>query len=139
MHTSLLFSPRQPLSGRTFTYSRSASSVSLSDLFVTYGEFALFQLLVRIISVAVLGWNKVSPKYHYSLTAGKNTNQNRMDSIIAGLVLSNFGKLLHVVMVIWDYNDMEFSYLIKMTVFTSNLEALSGKSRKTFLPDYPLS
>ncbi|PJF18801.1 hypothetical protein PSACC_01334 [Paramicrosporidium saccamoebae] len=50
----------------------------------------------------------------------------RMDSIIAGLILSSFGKFLHTVMVIWDYREMEFSYLVNMTVFTSNLEAIAG-------------
>lgn len=50
----------------------------------------------------------------------------RMDSLVAGLILSSFGKLLHIVMVIWDYHEREFSYLINMTVFTSNLEAIAG-------------
>lgn len=50
----------------------------------------------------------------------------RMDSIIAGLILSSFGKFLHTVMVIWDYREMEVSYLVNMTVFTSNLEAIAG-------------
>lgn len=49
-----------------------------------------------------------------------------MDSIIAGLILSSFGKLLHIVMIIWDYHEMEFDFLINLIVFTSNLEAISG-------------
>ena len=47
---------------------------------------------------------------------------------MTGLILSSFGKLLHIVTVIWDYNDLEFSYLINITVFTSNIEAISGIS-----------
>lgn len=54
-----------------------------------------------------------------------------MDHVIAGLVISSFGKLLHTVMVIWDYRDMEFSYLINITVFTSNLEAIAGNQSYT--------
>ena len=51
---------------------------------------------------------------------------SRMDSVVTGMILSSFGKMLHIVMVIWDYHEMEFSYLINVTVFTSNMEALSG-------------
>lgn len=56
----------------------------------------------------------------------------RLDSILAGVIISSFGKMLHIIMVIWDYHGMEFSYLINVIVFTSNLEALSG-TRATFL------
>lgn len=49
-----------------------------------------------------------------------------MDSIIAGLIISSFGKLLHIVMIIWDYHEMEFDFLINLIVFTSNLEAIAG-------------
>lgn len=50
-----------------------------------------------------------------------------MDSVIAGLILSSFGKLLHIVTIIWDYHDLQFTLLIKLIVFTSNMEALAGR------------
>lgn len=56
-----------------------------------------------------------------------------MDSVIAGLILSSFGKFLHIVMIIWDYHDMEFEFLINLIVFTSNLEALSGTASSVLL------
>jgi hypothetical protein len=42
------------------------------------------------------------------------------------LVISSFPKLLLILMVIWDYSDMEYSWLIHILVLTSNVEALSG-------------
>ncbi|KAJ3403143.1 hypothetical protein HDV05_008043 [Chytridiales sp. JEL 0842] len=42
------------------------------------------------------------------------------------LVLSSFGKLLLIAMVIWDYNELEYSWLVNLLVLTSNLEALSA-------------
>ncbi|MBX9640688.1 MAG: hypothetical protein K2X97_13425 [Mycobacteriaceae bacterium] len=47
--------------------------------------------------------------------------------MIAGLILSSFGKLLHIVTIIWDYHDLQFTLLIKLIVFTSNMEALAGR------------
>jgi len=41
------------------------------------------------------------------------------------LILSSFGKLIIILMVIWDYNDMEYSWGVNVFVLTSNAEALS--------------
>ncbi|KAJ3217753.1 sterol homeostasis protein [Dinochytrium kinnereticum] len=37
-----------------------------------------------------------------------------------------FGKLLLILMVIWDYNELEYAWLVNVLVLISNLEALSG-------------
>ncbi|KAJ3401196.1 sterol homeostasis protein, partial [Chytridiales sp. JEL 0842] len=47
------------------------------------------------------------------------------NKISMALVLSSFGKLLLIAMVIWDYNELEYSWLVNLLVLTSNLEALS--------------
>ena len=44
------------------------------------------------------------------------------------LIISSFGKILLILMVIWDYNELEYSWLINIVVLTSNVEALAGKS-----------
>lgn len=53
-------------------------------------------------------------------------NRNRLPMIFAGLIISSFAKILYIVPVIWDYDGIKFHHLIMMTVFTSNMEALSG-------------
>ena len=42
-----------------------------------------------------------------------------------GLIISSFGKLLHILMVIWEYNDLEYSWLVNTIVYTSNAEVIS--------------
>ncbi|CAG8677944.1 9278_t:CDS:2 [Gigaspora rosea] len=41
------------------------------------------------------------------------------------LIISSFGKILIISMVIWDYDQLEFSWLINVVVLTSNIEALA--------------
>ncbi|OAJ43908.1 hypothetical protein BDEG_27222 [Batrachochytrium dendrobatidis JEL423] len=50
----------------------------------------------------------------------KNYNELSMS-----LILSSFGKILLIVMVIWDYGQFEPSILVNLLVFTSNIEALA--------------
>lgn len=73
-------------------------------------ELVLLHVVVGALSIIILGLRKAL---------------SRMEALIAGLILSSFGKLLHVVIVIWDYKDLEFSYIIDLIVLTSNLEAVS--------------
>jgi hypothetical protein len=42
------------------------------------------------------------------------------------LIVSSFGKMLLILMVIWDYKQLEYSWLVSIIVLTSNIEALSG-------------
>ncbi|KAF9973649.1 sterol homeostasis protein [Actinomortierella ambigua] len=50
----------------------------------------------------------------------------RYNYITTALIISSFGKMLMMLMVIWDYTELEYSWLlINLIVFTSNIEALS--------------
>lgn len=42
------------------------------------------------------------------------------------LIISSFGKMLLILMVIWDYKQLEYSWLVGIIVLASNTEALSG-------------
>jgi uncharacterized membrane protein YccC len=48
------------------------------------------------------------------------------------LIVSSFGKMLLILMVIWDYKQLEYSWLVSIIVLTSNIEALSGKRFSEF-------
>ena len=52
----------------------------------------------------------------------------RHNYITMALIVSSFGKMLLILMVIWDYKQLEYSWLVSIIVLTSNIEALSGKS-----------
>ena len=52
----------------------------------------------------------------------------RYNYITTTLIISSFGKMLLILMVIWDYTGLEYSWhLVNLIVLTSNIEALSGK------------
>ncbi|KAI9489106.1 Arv1 protein [Zychaea mexicana] len=51
---------------------------------------------------------------------------NRYNYVAMALVISSFGKMLLILMVIWDYKQLEYSYLVGLIVLASNTEALSG-------------
>lgn len=42
------------------------------------------------------------------------------------LIISSFAKLLLILMIIWEYNQNEYSWLVSISVLTSNTVALSG-------------
>lgn len=42
------------------------------------------------------------------------------------LIVSSFGKMLLILMAIWDYKQVEYSWLVSFIVLASNTEALSG-------------
>ncbi|EPZ31959.1 hypothetical protein O9G_001969 [Rozella allomycis CSF55] len=46
--------------------------------------------------------------------------------ISISLIISSFFKLIVLLMVIWDYNSLDYFALINVFVLTSNAEALSG-------------
>ncbi|KAH6565228.1 hypothetical protein BASA50_006006 [Batrachochytrium salamandrivorans] len=60
----------------------------------------------------------------HMLFSGKFTVKN-LNQLSMALVLSSFGKILLIVMVVWDYGQFDPSILVNMLVFTSNIEALS--------------
>jgi hypothetical protein len=50
----------------------------------------------------------------------------RYNYISMALIISSFGKMLLIFMVIWDYKQLEYSWLVSIIVLASNTEALSG-------------
>jgi hypothetical protein len=70
------------------------------------------------------------PLYRFLVTAWlASTNLfTRHNYITMALIVSSFGKMLLILMVIWDYKQLEYSWLVSIIVLTSNIEALSGKS-----------
>lgn len=42
------------------------------------------------------------------------------------MVLSSFGKLVHILMLIWNFNELEYSWLVNASVLTSNAEAIAA-------------
>ncbi|RKO94546.1 Arv1-like family-domain-containing protein [Blyttiomyces helicus] len=73
-------------------------------------EFTMWHLGVRMGVRILKGPGLALAEYH---------------RISSAVVVSSFGKLLLIVMVIWDYNELQYSWLISILVMTSNAEALS--------------
>ncbi|KAF8984342.1 sterol homeostasis protein [Haplosporangium bisporale] len=74
-------------------------------------EFLSFHFGVRLIISLWYGGRYAILKYNYITTT---------------LIISSFGKMLLILMVIWDYTELEHSWLlVNFIVFTSNIEALS--------------
>ncbi|KAI7893576.1 Arv1-like family-domain-containing protein [Mucor mucedo] len=49
----------------------------------------------------------------------------RYNYVSMALIISSFGKMLLILMVIWDYKQLEYSWLVSIIVLASNTEALS--------------
>ncbi|KAF8923748.1 hypothetical protein BGZ58_002587, partial [Dissophora ornata] len=80
-------------------------------LFLCIIEFLSFHFGVRLIVSLWYGGRYAILKYNYITTT---------------LIISSFGKMLLILMVIWDYTELEHSWhLVNLIVLTSNIEALS--------------
>jgi hypothetical protein len=74
-------------------------------------EFAAFILSIYFVAKA--------------FSVGKNKTSS-LESCALALLISSFGKFVHILMVIWDYYDqMEYLWLININIMTCNAEALS--------------
>ncbi|KAI8978534.1 Arv1 protein, partial [Pilobolus umbonatus] len=51
--------------------------------------------------------------------------QVKYNYVSMALIISSFGKMLLILMVIWDYRQLEYSWLVSIIVLASNTEALS--------------
>ncbi|KAI7871284.1 Arv1-like family-domain-containing protein [Spinellus fusiger] len=49
----------------------------------------------------------------------------RYNFVSMALIISSFGKMLLILMVIWDYKQLEYSWLVSIIVLASNIEALT--------------
>lgn len=63
----------------------------------------------------------------------------RHNYVSMALIISSFGKMLLILMVIWDYKQLEYSWLVSIIVLASNTEALSGKDITFIETDQALS
>ena len=57
----------------------------------------------------------------------KSDYDYRLANIVGSIVISSFPKLFFVLMVIWDYQELKYSWIVRLFVFTSNAVALDGK------------
>ncbi|KAJ1975317.1 sterol homeostasis protein [Dimargaris verticillata] len=96
----------------SFFYNQSFYVQYLCILLMSIAEFASFylgvQLAVRIFKAT-------------------RRSAASLPSAFAPLVISSFGKLLTILIVIWNYSEAHYSWMLNVLVFTSNAEALSGK------------
>ncbi|KAJ8658243.1 hypothetical protein O0I10_005925 [Lichtheimia ornata] len=77
-------------------------------------EFVAFHCCVRLaIRLYLIYQQPSSPK------------QIRYNYVSMALIISSFGKMLLILMVIWDYKQLEYSWLVSLIVLASNAEALS--------------
>ncbi|OBZ89490.1 Protein arv1 [Choanephora cucurbitarum] len=58
------------------------------------------------------------------LYLGKQENLKH-NYVSMALIISSFGKMLLILMVIWDYRQLEYAWLVNIIVLASNTEALS--------------
>lgn len=52
--------------------------------------------------------------------------------IVEAIVFSSFAKLFYLVMVIWDYQELNYSWVLRFFVFTSNTEAIRACISQNF-------
>ena len=63
----------------------------------------------------------------------KKFSFSELERLSLGVVLSSFGKLLLIAMAIWNFSDLEHSWLINVIVLSSNSVALSGMNILPFV------
>ncbi|RKP40276.1 Arv1 protein [Dimargaris cristalligena] len=81
-------------------------------LFLSVAEFWTFYLGVQLA-------------YQWLFT--DSAASRRPSSSFVPLVVSSFGKLLTILIVIWNYSDAHYSWMLNVLVFSSNIIALASK------------
>ncbi len=79
-------------------------------LFSSLIELAVFHLVVRI-TIAFTFTQYAIIKYNY---------------VSMALILSSFSKLLLILMIIWDYNEIQYTWVVGLYALASNVEALTA-------------
>jgi len=64
---------------------------------------------------------------HSFLKNNNNKSMIRYNYVNTAIIVSSFGKSISILMAIWDYKDIKYSWWVNLFVFTSNVEALHGK------------
>ncbi|CAO3682819.1 unnamed protein product [Rhizopus stolonifer] len=75
-------------------------------------EFVMFHCFVHLVIRLRSLWKKQEKQIRYNYVS-------------MALIISSFGKMLLILMVIWDYRQLEYSWLVGTIVLASNIEALS--------------
>ncbi|KAI9144001.1 Arv1 protein [Paraphysoderma sedebokerense] len=74
----------------------------------------------------VLGLCSLGTSDHFSDSYSCTISFSFANQTSAALILSSFEKLLLILMVIWGYNRLEYSWVFSLLVVSSNVEGLSG-------------
>jgi hypothetical protein len=61
-----------------------------------------------------------------AILCGYNASAKHGNLLSMSLILSSFGKILLLVMVIWDYGNLDPSFMINIFVIFSNMCAVNG-------------
>ncbi|KAH8553867.1 Arv1-like family-domain-containing protein [Umbelopsis sp. PMI_123] len=94
----------------------------------TFMEQPLFYQYLYILLLCIIEFVAFHLGVHIAvrwLFRGRNSQSIRPNFITMALIVSSFGKMLLILMVIWDYKQLEYSWLVSIIVLTSNIEALS--------------
>ncbi|KAM3580287.1 sterol homeostasis protein [Umbelopsis sp. WA50703] len=94
----------------------------------TFMEQPLFYQYLYILLLCIIEFLVFHIGVHTAirwLFRGQNSQSIRHNYIAMALIVSSFGKMLLILMVIWDYKQLEYSWLVSIIVLTSNIEALS--------------
>ncbi|KAG4088355.1 Arv1 protein [Neocallimastix lanati (nom. inval.)] len=92
-------------------------------LFVCTVELIIFHVSVRFMIWFLYHRKYEIIKYNY---------------VTIALIISSFSKLLLILMIIWDYGEINYSWYINIIVFTSNVEALSVFLDENYIKTVPI-
>ncbi|OZJ05498.1 hypothetical protein BZG36_01892 [Bifiguratus adelaidae] len=109
-------------------------------LFCAY-EFTVFQVAVRwaVYWFVDPRTGRGEDKHPAPSTAvSSHPTSISYPQVTTALIISSFGKMLPILMVIWDYNEQSYAWLISLVVLTSNAEALAAFLRTSYLKTYTL-
>lgn len=94
---------------------------------ICMAELLLFHITVFLFCKWILSEGKVESKKQSRLEKSDNEIEieKRCNLIPLALTIAGFGKLLHVFMVIWNYEELYYSWIVNAFVMTSQAEAIS--------------
>ncbi|KAL1923921.1 uncharacterized protein VTP21DRAFT_6956 [Calcarisporiella thermophila] len=98
-----------------------------SDLALAFMQQPLYYQYVYILTLCAVEFlaYQMSVIFAVKLCMGSRYAILKYNYITMTLILSSFGKMLLILMVIWSFHELEYSWLVSIFVFTSNVEALA--------------
>ncbi|GAN06086.1 conserved hypothetical protein [Mucor ambiguus] len=103
-----------------------------TDYDTKFIEQPLYYQYLYILTLCIFGNPRQFVVFHCCVNSVirvyfRNQNKRiRHNYVSMALIISSFGKMLLILMVIWDYKQLEYSWLVSIIVLASNTEALSG-------------